>query len=169
MNKNIYLLIGLPGSGKSTWAKKRCARNTKAAYISRDEIRFSLLKDGEDYFAKEKEAFKLFISKIKKAMSNKNYKEVYIDATHLNERSRQKVLDKLNLSNWNICLVNFTTPIEICIERNSHRTGRSFVPEDVIKNMKNWRDIIKPVFKYDYYVININENGEIVSEQNFHD
>lgn len=169
LKKVIYLLVGLPGSGKSTWAKKRCAENINAAYISRDEIRFSLLKDDEEYFAKEKEAFKMFISAIKKAMSDELYTEVYIDATHLNERSRQKVLDKLDLREWDIYLVDFTTPIEICIERNATRTGRAFVPEDVIRNMESWRDIIQPVFKYDYYVMEVNEEGEIINEKNFCD
>ena len=46
-------MVGIPGSGKSTWAKARCKNNPHAAYISRDEIRFSLLKDEEEYFAKE--------------------------------------------------------------------------------------------------------------------
>jgi predicted kinase len=169
LKKTVYLLVGLPGSGKSTWAKKRCAENAKAAYISRDEIRFSLLKDGEEYFAKEKEAFKIFISTIKKAMSDEIYEEIYIDATHLNEHSRQKVLDKLDLKNWDICLVNFTTPIEVCIKRNATRTGRAFVPEDVIRNMNGWRDVIQPMFKYDYYVIDVNEEGEIINEQSFCD
>ena len=167
-NKSLYMLVGLPASGKSTWAKAKCKNNPHAAYISRDEIRFSLLKDGEDYFAKEKEVFKTFITSIQQAMSDAfDYNEIYIDATHLNERSRQKVLNKLNVSHWDIYLVNFTTPIEVCIERNSHRTGREFVPESVIRNMESWRDVIQPMFKYDYYVIDVNEKGEIINEQNF--
>ena len=121
-------------------------------------------------FAKEKEVFKTFITSIQLAMSDAfDYNEIYIDATHLNEHSRQKVLNKLNVSHWDIYLVNFTTPIEVCIERNSHRTGRAFVPESVIKNMESWRDNIQPVFKYDYYLIEINEKGEIVNEQDFSD
>ena len=168
--KKLYMLVGLPASGKSTWAKKRCSNNPNAICISRDEIRFSLLKDGEDYFAKEKEVFKTFIASIQQAMSDAfDYNEIYIDATHLNERSRQKVLNKLDINHWDIYLVNFITPIEICIERNSYRVGRAFVPEETIRNMQNWRDIIKPVFKYDYHLIEINEKGEIVNEQSFSD
>jgi|WetSurMetagenome_2_1015567.scaffolds.fasta_scaffold297438_3 predicted kinase len=34
----IYLLIGLPGSGKSTWAKKK-AEDTRTVIVSRDAIR----------------------------------------------------------------------------------------------------------------------------------
>lgn len=168
-NKPLYILVGLPASGKSTWAKARCKNNPHAAYISRDEIRFSLLKDEEEYFAKEKEVFSIFITAIRKAMEDDFYEEVYVDATHLNERSRQKVLNKLDVNHWDIHLVNFTTPIEVCIERNSHRTGRAFVPESVIRNMESWRDNIQPVFKYDYYLIEINEKGEIVNEQDFSD
>ena len=56
MNKKkltLYLMSGIPASGKSTYAHK-LAEKTGAVYISRDEIRFSLLKDEEDYFTHEK-------------------------------------------------------------------------------------------------------------------
>ena len=47
-------MVGCPGSGKSTWAKKHLP---DTYYVSRDEVRFSLLQDGEDYFSHEKEVF----------------------------------------------------------------------------------------------------------------
>lgn len=162
MQKKLYLLVGLPGSGKTTWAKKRIKENSNAFYVSRDEIRFSLLKENEDYFSKEEQVFKLFIQTIQQAMDkNLNYDEIYIDATHLNERSRSKVLNRLNTTEWEINFVNFITPIEICIERNSYRTGRSLVPIDSIKKMNKWRDKIK--ISPNYNVIIINENGEEVA------
>ena len=63
--KVLYLLCGPSGSGKSTFAKledsKRKLVGENCLIISRDIIRFSLLKDGEDYFAHEKEVFNIFI------------------------------------------------------------------------------------------------------------
>ena len=44
MNKNIlYIMIGAPGSGKTTIAKNTCSAQDNTIHISRDEIRFSLL------------------------------------------------------------------------------------------------------------------------------
>lgn len=54
----LYVMIGIPGSGKSTWAKAN--KKEKDIYVSRDEVRFSLLQDGDEYFSKEKEVLKEF-------------------------------------------------------------------------------------------------------------
>ena len=58
----LYVLVGCPGSGKSTWAKKHLA---DTYYVSRDEIRFGLLKAGDDYFSHEDEVYEKFIDGIK--------------------------------------------------------------------------------------------------------
>ena len=43
----LYILCGPSGSGKSTWAKTD-ERMKHCAYVSRDEIRYSLVKEEED-------------------------------------------------------------------------------------------------------------------------
>ena len=43
---NIIMMCGLPGSGKSTYAKEH--RGEHDLYISRDLIRFSMLEEGEE-------------------------------------------------------------------------------------------------------------------------
>ena len=48
----LYLMAEAPGSGKTYWATHHLTENDK--YISRDEIRFSMLEDKDDYFAREK-------------------------------------------------------------------------------------------------------------------
>ena len=63
---NLYLMCGIPGSGKSTYAKTN--KDLKyCKYISRDDIRYSLLKDEDDYFSKEKQVFRTFIAQIKRS------------------------------------------------------------------------------------------------------
>ena len=54
MTKTLWLMCGAPGSGKSWFAKNILKTDDTWQYISRDEIRFSLIKEGEDYFGKEK-------------------------------------------------------------------------------------------------------------------
>lgn len=127
----LYLMCGAPGSGKSYWATKHLTDKDK--YISRDEVRFSFLQDGDDYFAKENEVFKEFIRQINENLE-KGY-NVFADATHLNFNSRNKTLCSIAAAVEEINVIYLDTPLEVCIERNSHRTGRKFVPETVIRNM----------------------------------
>lgn len=60
----LFIMVGLPGSGKSTFLKRRAHEFTTSrcgyTVVSRDAIRFSLLSDTDDYFAKENEVFKKF-------------------------------------------------------------------------------------------------------------
>ena len=55
----LYMMIGAPGSGKSTWAKEHLPENG-VTLVSRDNIRFKLLRNDPNYFSKEKEVFKHF-------------------------------------------------------------------------------------------------------------
>ena len=135
MNK-IVLVCGLPGSGKTTWIKREMKKNERSIHISRDEVRFSLLKEDDAYFAKEKEVFKLFINKIQSAINNNDLYTIYIDATHLNKKSRNKVLKNLKLNDNDLTeIVWFNVPLKTCIARNEQRTGRALVPVDSILNM----------------------------------
>ena len=79
--------------------------------------------------------FSTWINEIQSALNDNNVENIYIDATHLNKKSREKVLNKLNLMYADLIAVNFIIPIETCIERNSKRTGRALVPKDVIESM----------------------------------
>lgn len=130
----IIIMCGIPGSGKSTFCQRHFF---EYGYISKDQIRFSLLKDGDNYFSKEKEVVKQFIEKIKMYVQH-DYNFV-IDATHLTKSSRRKILSQLKVSpqlsaNEIWCLF-MKTDLNLALERNSHRTGRERVPDEVIKNM----------------------------------
>lgn len=131
--KNLWILVGLPGSGKSYWAKNYKKEDT--AYVSRDEIRFSFLKNGEEYFKHERMVYSKFLSEIQSHLDNGE--DVIADATHLNWASRDKLLRHLNLEDVKVNCIVFKTPLNLCLERNAQREGRARVPDDVIKNMNN--------------------------------
>ena len=121
------------GCGKSTYIKNNIKENE--VVISRDTIRFSILNDNDEYFSKEKEVYSEFIKQINDAVAaNKN---VYIDQTSLNKKARAKLFNNLKEKPSQIIALYFTTPIEIALARNSLRTGRALVPDDVIMNMYN--------------------------------
>jgi predicted kinase len=134
--KNLYLMVGAPGSGKSTYLEQN-TKEDQDYVISRDAVRYMLIKDGDSYFSKEKEVFKTFIKYIQESIDNPaTPKNIYCDATHITEKSRNKVLDALNLENVEkiICLV-FRPSLEETLRRNKNRTGRACVPESAIKQM----------------------------------
>lgn len=134
--KKVYLLCGCPGSGKSFYTRTQSFLHSDGTIvISRDKIRFSLVDEKEGYFSKEKEVFKAFIKEINMAISSLVIDRIYIDATHITETSRNKVLDKLNLENVDLYAVNFLTPVERCINRNDLREGRANVPREAIYRM----------------------------------
>lgn len=129
-------------------------------WISRDEVRFSMVKEDEVYFSKENEVFDKFIANIYEALKSTLAENIYIDATHLSDKARKKVLDRLPKDNIDeVIYVVFKVPYEICIERNNKREGRERVPESAIRRMYlsfQYPDIEK------YHVIFVNERGEIV-------
>ena len=140
MQKTIKLLVGCPASGKSTYAKNYCNKLKEIgktySYISRDEIRFSLVNEDEEYFSKEKEVFRKFINNIQEAI-NKGIDVIIVDATHITRASRKKVLRELALCGYRLDLIVFTAELEILLERNAERRGRARVPDSAIINMYN--------------------------------
>ena len=94
-----------------------------------------MLKDGDDYFSKEKEVYKEFIRQIDEALSNN--KDVYVDQTSLTLASRIKLLKSIHEIPNKITILYIKCSLEHAIERNNRRKGRACVPEEVIKNMYN--------------------------------
>ena len=127
-----YIMSGVPGCGKSTWARKFTAEHDNVVNVSRDEIRFSLLTDGEDYFAREDDAIAIFYSEINEALAEGH--DVIADATHISERALRETMRCIDIDCDKV-LVSFDTPLDTCITRNAHRDGRARVPERVIRNM----------------------------------
>jgi predicted kinase len=145
MMAKLYILCGPSGSGKSTWANSD--ERQDVAYVSRDDIRLSLLKDEENYFSHEKEVFKQFVKEI--AIRIMAGRDCIADATHLNMFSRCKLIQALDMytNDYEIVYVVFNTDAETCIERNKAREGRRNVPENIIRNMH--RDFRPPTMDED--------------------
>lgn len=159
--KKLVVMAGIPGSGKSTYAKKEIDKlNGKAIIISRDEIRFSILKDGEDYFAHENEVFKEFINQIKWNLENTDL-IVYADATHVNIGSRTKLLRALGetLKNVKVECIFMKTSLEECFRRNDLRSGIKKVPQGALRRM--FYSSEEPTFEEGFDNIFFIKNNEI--------
>ncbi len=131
--KNLYMMCGIPGSGKSTYV---ATNFPDATVISRDAIRFALLKEGDDYFAYEDTVLQIFYTEIQNAIDSDKKSDIIIDATHLTPKARATCLKELkNLDKVNLVALSIEVPLAIALYRNNKRTGRARVPDTVIRNM----------------------------------
>lgn len=153
----LYIMCGPSGSGKTTYIQNT-ASLAHCIHISRDEIRYSIIKDDEDYFSHEKEVFRTFVGAIVELL--KEGYDVVADATHLNEFSRRKLTQAIDMytSDYKIIYIVFNVDVDTCLARNANRSGRANVPESVIRSM--CRDFRVPTKDEDERVIDIIEVGE---------
>ena len=160
---NLFIMMGAPGAGKSTFIKNSMA---ECIVVSRDKIRFSMVKEDEPYFSKEKEVYKEFIRLINEHLS-KNC-DVVADATHLNTASRNKLINCITAPNVNIHVVWIKTTLETCLKQNELRKGtRAYVPPSVITKMHN--SIEKPEFEEgisSLYVFEENKQPSVIRKGN---
>lgn len=152
MTKTLWLMCGAPDSGKTWFAKNKLMKGRDWEYISRDEVRFSIVEDNEEYFSHEKEVFANFVEKVAIAF-HWGGDNIIADATHLNWGSRQKFLKALKkyvpLEEVDVIPVVIDAKLKDILEHNALRDGRARVPEDVIKRMlRSMSDPEKDPYKY---------------------
>jgi predicted kinase len=129
--------------------------------ISRDGIRFSMLKDSDDYFAHEDEVFAEFRRQIQAAIDEDVEMNIFVDATHLSEKARNKTLDGLRLEGVDLYAVAMDIPMGVCLDQNEQREGRAYVPRSVIRRM--WYQYQPPTEneKYKYHILTVSrKEGE---------
>ena len=151
MPPRLFIMCGLPASGKSTFAQQ-FIKNNDTRYVSRDEIRFSMIKEDEEYFSHEKEVFRKFAGTIAQTLVDGF--DVIADATHLNRISRDKLIRAIDqyTTEYTITYIVLETSLETCMKRNALREGRARVPDSVMKSMaENWEDITISEKTYDRY------------------
>mgnify|MGYP002513555517 FL=1 len=80
----LVIMCGVPGAGKDYHIMNhRFFTNLRANVVSRDTIRFAMLKDGDDYFKNEKKVFNQFVREIATALEEG--RDVVANATHIDK------------------------------------------------------------------------------------
>lgn len=133
----LIVLIGLPGSGKSSWAKKykRLSNNEIVDIISSDEIRIEL-SDVNDQ-SRNGEVFNIMKKRTIEGLKQ-NHTVIY-DATNISSKRRKTLLNELKKYYTKaICIFKYK-PILYCYEDNALRDKQ--VPSEVIDKMYKTIDI----------------------------
>lgn len=129
----LIILVGIPGSGKSTWAR----RQTDALIVSSDAIRKEFVADlrlahGEDAPVDNGEIFDIFHERIRQGLIAG--RTVIADATNVTTRAQDNLYDIAHETGSEIELVVFTNTV-LAIMRNRHRPAEQIVPDDVMNRM----------------------------------
>jgi predicted kinase len=136
----LYVLIGLPGSGKSHWAQAN-AHRIGAAVVGSDEVRAEFQARGEN----PHDGDAVFAEVERRARAHlQTDRSVILDATHYQRRYRTYAIDLARQLCVPCVAVWFDTPLAEALRRNGWRTSDRFgeqrVPDHIIRDMANHFD-----------------------------
>lgn len=144
--KEVILTIGMPASGKSTWAEEFINKNSSEwMRVSRDHFRFMLSNQGQLETREESMITDLVTYTARRALML-GY-NVLIENTHLSIGHIEQQIDALK-DLANIKFRYFDTPYEVCIERDSKRDWRKRVGVEIMKKHKDSHDIFIDTFHF---------------------
>ncbi len=153
--KKIIVIIGISGSGKSTWAKVFCRDNSNWLRLNRDDMRKSILSVSLNEYHQWEDSAKQRIEKLVTVQQNQllikaleNDWNVIMDNTHL-KLSYLNEYRKLLTEHFEELTIEyklFETNIEDCIERDKNRTD--VVGEAVIRAQAEKLKMLKKSFNF---------------------
>ena len=133
MNNTLYITVGLPGSGKSTYVKN-FIKDKEIEYLSSDSLRAVYGKSEEDQTVTP-----LVFGHIKRKVDEflKDDKNVLVDATSVNRKERSDYINTAKKYGAKVVAIVFKMDRQGLIDRNKKRgeQGGRVVPDWVIDKM----------------------------------
>jgi len=138
--QKIVFCRGLPGSGKSTWAKDFVSKNSNWVRTNMDDIREKYYPNTK--FSKEREVSVISIEDNEIIIALNDGKNIVNDNTNFNSVHRERILKIAKSLNINVVweIKEFNTNLAECIRRNSKRDNP--IPLNAI--MRMWSKYLKP-------------------------
>jgi predicted kinase len=130
----FIMLVGLPGSGKSTYASSLLKETPNCVYLSSDKIREELYGD-ESIQGDATKVFNTLHNRVCSALTN-NQSVIY-DATNVNRKSRRGILNRISGFTVNKSAHIVWAPYEECVQRDSNR-HRTVGEEVIHKFIYRW-------------------------------
>ena len=136
MNKLCEILIGIPGSGKSTYRKKQ-VNEKNASYTNMDEIRIKLRETSN----LSKKEFETEVKKIKFQKLEELFKHdtpyVIVDDTNLSQKTISQAVSLAKKYNYEVKYTFMEASFNVlkCHKNNMQRDHSEHVPVAVIENM----------------------------------
>ena len=127
---NLYVTVGLPGCGKTTWTQNFIKTHKNVIVICLDNIRKELY-GCETYFGNWNEIENQVNILFKKAIEENKY--IIYDATNYSAKYRKRVLKKMTCDKYIKTAVFFRYDIDKSLRQNNMR--KRHVPEDSIISM----------------------------------
>ena len=144
--KTLIILSAMPGSGKSTWAKKYQEEHPHTLIVSSDQIRYEITGQLQD-FSKQKEVWELFSLRIHDYAKKYDDVTVILDALNdLNILREKYVKDNPEFDRYELVLFP-RTPEQIRFY-NKQRQETSIVPDQQLEAlMRKWEEPSEEVIK----------------------
>ncbi len=146
---NLFVLMGLPGAGKSTFAKILLNIKSDINYLSSDELR----KQFWEYKDNHKKIFNIMHEKTLEYLQNG--RDVIYDSTNLERKYRIELYQKAkeNSTPTKVVIVFIHNGLEKAIGQSKQRKNRTDVNEQLIRDM--YRTVQVPIAGIDCDIIMI--------------
>ena len=142
--KNLILTVGIPGSGKTTWANEFVHNNPDSIIIERDEIRQSFYNQGHTFSDHlENQVKQIQKQNVIDAIRDPRTKNIIVSDTNLNPNVRQSFYQIAQNFDVGYQEKVFHESFNRCVQRNENRGNDQVVPYDVMKRMYE-----KKVYQY---------------------
>lgn len=126
----LRVMVGIPGSGKSSLAEYWLAIREVDVIISSDAIRKEITGDASDV-SQDGKIWPVFYGRLSVAL--RDGKRIVADATHLTSRSRNLIVQYAKVNGIVPSAHIIRTPYEVACERNKSRAR--VVPDFVMERM----------------------------------